>query len=425
MAYFQDMTLFRTTATRMVDASSWFFSSIESAGWVLYDTLDTSKRVYKSNGEDDDFLTGYILIDGNLSDAYMYFYAYNFWDISTHTGTGKAYIETLYEIITNHKYCFVGDKDHVFSCDYTSITGQVLFGFVPNLYFNPKATLTAISTAGTPKTLTVDDSTAFLTAKYYTLFDPSNGNIEKVYITSLPATTQITIASLTKTFSVGSVIAFAPLNLFGIGGSYNGMGLVGTQICHNDTATASEYMYVAEIEPSSMQDTVYQALSAYNVSVSFRFDCVSWAQGDYLSLSDAVFFGNFRRNSTPNLIKITNSATQEYLYVIPLDNRELGVVTSSGTGTITSNYKNWPVNQWAGKTICIIAGTGAGQVRTINSNTSDTLTLNAPFLIQPMSTTVYEIVEAAYVELNWRYSGMCFKMINYDGYRPYNLEDDI
>lgn len=75
----------------------------------------------------------------------------------------------------------------------------------------------------------------------------------------------------------------------------------------------------------------------------------------------------------------------------------------TATGTQTSSTlqdtdaKNWTVNQWAGYTVRIYSGTGEGQIRSIISNTIDTLTIGSisgspsTWTVLPNSTSRYFI----------------------------------
>lgn len=68
-----------------------------------------------------------------------------------------------------------------------------------------------------------------------------------------------------------------------------------------------------------------------------------------------------------------------------------GTATSGGASTLTQTGKNWAVNQWANSQVRIVSGTGAGQIRTIASNTADTLTVSAAWATNPDATSVYQI----------------------------------
>jgi hypothetical protein len=65
--------------------------------------------------------------------------------------------------------------------------------------------------------------------------------------------------------------------------------------------------------------------------------------------------------------------------------------TSSATGTtLVDTTKSWTVNGYANFQVRIVSGTGAGQVRSITSNTATTLTVPT-WTITPDATSVYQI----------------------------------
>lgn len=68
-----------------------------------------------------------------------------------------------------------------------------------------------------------------------------------------------------------------------------------------------------------------------------------------------------------------------------------GTATAGGTNTITNSAKNWTTNQWANYQIRISAGTGAGQIRTISSNTGTVITVGANWTVTPDNTSEYSI----------------------------------
>ena len=68
-----------------------------------------------------------------------------------------------------------------------------------------------------------------------------------------------------------------------------------------------------------------------------------------------------------------------------------GTATAGGTATLTNSAKNWTVNQWINYQIRISAGTGAGQIRTIASNTATVITVSANWTVTPDATSQYSI----------------------------------
>jgi len=54
-----------------------------------------------------------------------------------------------------------------------------------------------------------------------------------------------------------------------------------------------------------------------------------------------------------------------------------GTATAGASTTLTNSAKNWATNQWKNYQIRITAGTGAGQIRTVDSNTGTVITVSS------------------------------------------------
>jgi hypothetical protein len=70
---------------------------------------------------------------------------------------------------------------------------------------------------------------------------------------------------------------------------------------------------------------------------------------------------------------------------------DAGTLTSTSGRIVTDTTKTWEVNRWANYAIRIIAGTGDGQMRQIQSNGSDSLVLYDNWNVQPDNTSIYAI----------------------------------
>jgi hypothetical protein len=68
-----------------------------------------------------------------------------------------------------------------------------------------------------------------------------------------------------------------------------------------------------------------------------------------------------------------------------------GTATAGGASTLTNSAKTWTTNQWANSQVRIVSGTGAGQIRTIASNTGTALTTSVAWTTAPDATSVYSI----------------------------------
>jgi hypothetical protein len=68
-----------------------------------------------------------------------------------------------------------------------------------------------------------------------------------------------------------------------------------------------------------------------------------------------------------------------------------GTATAGGASTLTNTGKAWATNQWTNYQLRIVSGTGAGQIRTVASNTGTVLTVGAAWTTNPDSTSVYSL----------------------------------
>ncbi len=68
-----------------------------------------------------------------------------------------------------------------------------------------------------------------------------------------------------------------------------------------------------------------------------------------------------------------------------------GTATAGGASTLTNSAKNWTTNQWTNYQIRIVSGTGAGQIRTIASNTATVITTGTAWTTQPSTDSAYSI----------------------------------
>ena len=70
---------------------------------------------------------------------------------------------------------------------------------------------------------------------------------------------------------------------------------------------------------------------------------------------------------------------------------DAGIATAGASTTITDSTKSWEVNRWRNYAVRILAGTGAGQLRPIASNTATALTIVGTWAITPDNTSVFAI----------------------------------
>lgn len=68
-----------------------------------------------------------------------------------------------------------------------------------------------------------------------------------------------------------------------------------------------------------------------------------------------------------------------------------GLATGGTSTTLTDTTKSWATDQFAGGYIWIYNGTGAGQIRSISSNTSDTITVSSSWDTTPSTDSRYVV----------------------------------
>lgn len=67
------------------------------------------------------------------------------------------------------------------------------------------------------------------------------------------------------------------------------------------------------------------------------------------------------------------------------------LATAGGASTLTKGTASWTASQWVNYQVRIIAGTGAGQTRTISANTPTVLTTSTAWTIQPSTDSEFVI----------------------------------
>jgi hypothetical protein len=78
---------------------------------------------------------------------------------------------------------------------------------------------------------------------------------------------------------------------------------------------------------------------------------------------------------------------------------DAGTATAGAASTLTDTAKAWTVNAYANKSVVITGGTGAGQSRTIASNTATVLTTSTAWTTNPDATSTYAIRDNLHVAI--------------------------
>src|SRR3989449_45962 len=79
----------------------------------------------------------------------------------------------------------------------------------------------------------------------------------------------------------------------------------------------------------------------------------------------------------------------------PIPDRTSEYVITQTTATLQDLTKTWIADQWAGRPVTIKAGAGAGQTSTVSSNTANTLTVSPAWVTTPDATSEYVITQTS------------------------------
>jgi hypothetical protein len=126
----------------------------------------------------------------------------------------------------------------------------------------------------------------------------------------------------------------------------------------------------------------------------------SWIPGQwtgyFFRVEAGTGYGSGRIQITGNTADTLTFATQSFTpnTTTRYDIADAWGVASAGSATtiVETGAKNWSTNQWGGKRVRILGGTGAGQEAVVQTNTSNTLTTGT--ITAPDATSVYAILGA-------------------------------
>src|SRR3989454_887749 len=137
--------------------------------------------------------------------------------------------------------------------------------------------------------------------------------------------------------------------------------------------------YVIGQTSTTLQDTTKAGIKAWTVN--------QWA-GFVVTMTAGTGAGQTRTVSSNDV----NTLTVSPVWTTTPDGTSKYVITAPST-KLADNTKAWTANQWAGRPVVINAGTGAGQTRTVVSNTADTLTVSPAWDPIPTGTSEYVITQ--------------------------------
>lgn len=366
-------------------------AGVVAAGWALYDDVSATVKVYKTQGEEDQYsIPGYIKINTYLTTD-VEFTPYLYWNNTTHVGTTKAYHITTYHSLkygANKPLCIYGDKN--FIVGWTGVYNSqsyyktIAFGFLPNIYDDTITTTTSGVSAGATVTLNVNNTSGFMDDSYYMMIGTSSEGRDPVHITSIDSSTTMTITSMPRAYASGATIGAQP---FPFGSSYSNLytwvsicsyfgsvGIVDNTSSHTWANTA--LFTISEVDPDVKTNRWF--LQPLNFDEASSYYRVGYT-GDNIYYAPASGFHTDIQNDMYTLGGIEN-----------------GSVTTATVSGVSDSSKSWTIDEWAGKVLLITDGTGLGQSRVIASNTATTLNLNTDWYIIPTALDLFQVADEVY-----------------------------
>jgi hypothetical protein len=367
------------------DTNSWSsWSGIQVWGTEAF-------TVWKSRGESGLEPYGYIHL--RIEPTVIRYDAYQYWDATAHTGTRKQYDPSSFwyvnQFSTAYEAYIAGDKDMVYvnpHANYTSTVEQYAFcfGHVPKRFFPDLITTTDAIVAGSNVSIPVTDSSKVpSTGGFFQILGVAGEGCDKLKVASIPDATHIIVETLPRNYASGATIGL-PASTFFSASVYTNNNL--------QTPFPVSYFSDAGLTVGTGRHAIatidWRSLNGfYNKQVMTPFffgsnglPSIGWIDKGIFFISAPTHFDCLVSNNDGSII-ITNI-----------------LATSATSLTIVDSTKSWTTNQFVGKFVVLVGGTGIGQVRKITSNDGTTITIDYPWYTNPDATTTFRVYDNV-----WRY----------------------
>lgn len=116
----------------------------------------------------------------------------------------------------------------------------------------------------------------------------------------------------------------------------------------------------------------------------------SWTPNAFVNKTTQITGGPMGAVSRTITANTSNTITISGVWPVS----DAGGASGGGTNTLTDIAKAWTTNAFAGFTIELVGGTGAGQSRTVSSNTATVITVSSNWTTQPDNSTSYQVLRA-------------------------------
>src|SRR5207249_4184970 len=117
----------------------------------------------------------------------------------------------------------------------------------------------------------------------------------------------------------------------------------------------------------------------------------TWATDVWKGRTDSIAVGTGAGQAKTVSSNNANTLVLASAWTTPPDNTSQYVIKILTSTTLGDPSKSWTKNEWAAQPVFIAAGTGAGQTRTVSSNSENILTVSPAWTKTPDGTSQYLI----------------------------------
>jgi hypothetical protein len=361
--------------TPYVDA---MFATLSGAGWELHDDINSTKRAYRSKGENDAYCYGYMLASLE-STYYLELRIYQDWNSSTHVGIAGTYYYAVYArvLLNLHKpvimYC---NKNFLFmwSTQGPPADSYVTFaGMLSEVLDTTLTTTVSGISAGSLVTVPVLSSGGFIKGARYKLVGVNQEGREVVTVSDILDSTSLVVSSLSYTYASGTYFGKEPCPIYNTSSyssseEYYGFGYNPTYSTVDGTGNQTNI--TAKLTPEAILTKSYlDPDPTYSLYGLAPIQFYEYSVYSYIGYMDDVFYTPVAASFTAYGGVYMNSD----LYTLHVSS--VYAVVSATANTVTLSSVSFDIDEFQNKIIVIAVGNSAGHTRKIVSNTSDTITV--------------------------------------------------
>jgi len=256
----------------------------------------------------------------------------------------------------------------------------VVFGHIPKRLYPDLIQTTDDIEAGDNVSIPVTDSSKVPGAGgYFQILGLSEG-CDRLQVVSIPDSTHILVANLPRNYATGATIGLPASTFFMRQQYYGEAGAYCASYCTDVGLTVTSGSHT----PAGI---VLSGISSF----SGRRMMTPW----YFLPNEGPWIGYIDKG----VYYFPNVATH---FDVCCMNDDLSLVTenilatSSTNTSVTDSTKSWTPDEFIGKFIVLIGGTGVGQVREIMDNDATTITIGYEWHTNPDGTTTFRIYDTVY-----------------------------